>query len=62
MGEYEKYVTEVNNIFALLEKLKANWKNNDNLAHIEQINEYRKAVIQGANYLEKIKKNKGTSL
>lgn len=62
MNEYEKYVTEVNSIFAILEKLKNNWNNNDNLAHIEQINEYRKAVIQGANFLEKKKNNKGVSL
>lgn len=52
MSDYEKYVTEVNTIFAILEKLKNGWTANDNLTHIEQINEFRKAVIDGANYLD----------
>lgn len=58
MNEYESYVTEVNKIFSLLEKLKNSWTNNDNLNHIEDINEYKKAVIQAANFLEKQQKNK----
>lgn len=53
MNDYEKYVTEVNNIFSLLEKLKNSWTNNDNLSFIEEINEFKNVVIRGANYLEK---------
>ena len=53
MSDYEKYVTEVNRIFSLLEKLKNNWTNNDNLSSIEEINEFKNVVIRGANYLEK---------
>ena len=53
MNDYEKYVTEVNNIFSLLEKLKNSWTNNDNLSSIEEINEFKHVVIRGANYLEK---------
>ena len=53
MNDYEKYVTEVNNIFSLLEKLKNSWTNNDNLNSIEEINEFKNVVIRGANYLEK---------
>ena len=53
MNDYEKYVTEVNNIFSLLEKLKNRWTNNDNLSSIEEINEFKNVVIRGANYLEK---------
>ena len=51
MNDYEKYVTEVNNIFSLLEKLKNSWTNNDSLNSIEEINEFKDAVIRGANYL-----------
>ena len=36
MNDYEKYVTEVNNIFSLLEKLKNSWTNNDNLSSIDE--------------------------
>lgn len=53
MNDYEKYVTEVNNIFSLLEKLKNSWTNNDNLSSIEEINGFKNVVIRGANYLEK---------
>lgn len=59
MNDYEKYVTEVNTIFTILEKLKNGWTTNDNLTHIEQINEFRKEVIKGADYLEKKRKNDG---
>lgn len=53
MSDYEKYVTEVNRIFSLLEKLKNGWPNNDHLNYIEEINEFKSVVIGGADYLEK---------
>lgn len=59
MNDYEKYVTEVNRIFSLLEKLKNSWTNNDHLSSIEEINEFKSVVIGGANYLEKKTKKEG---
>lgn len=58
MNEYEIYVKEVNNIFAILEKLKNSWSNNDNLTHIDEINKYKKAVIAGANFLDEESRKK----
>lgn len=55
MKEYDIYVKEVNNIFSILENLKNKWPNNDNLNHIDEINQYKRAVIQGANFLNKQK-------
>ena len=37
MTDYEKYVTEVNKIFTVLERTKNMWPNNSNLDSIEQI-------------------------
>lgn len=52
MNDYERYVTEINNIFSILEKLKNSWTNNDNLNYIEKINEHKRTVINGASVLE----------
>lgn len=57
MNDYEKYVTEINNIFSILEKLKNSWTNNDSLSSIEEINEYKKPVIQVASFLQDQLKN-----
>ena len=51
MNEYENYVKEVNNIFSILEKLKNSWSNNDSLNHIDEINQFKKIVIQSADFL-----------
>ncbi|MDO5002905.1 MAG: hypothetical protein Q4E39_01570 [bacterium] len=59
MNEYENYVKEVNNIFSILEKLKNSWSNNDSLTHIEEINQFKKAVIKGADFLDKESRKKG---
>lgn len=53
MNDYEKYVTEVNTIFSILEKTKNAWTNNDNLSSIEDINEFKKSVIDGASIIQK---------
>lgn len=53
MNNYEKYVTEVNNIFSILEQLKKGWNNEDNLNFIEDINEYKDSVIKTATFLQK---------
>ncbi len=60
MSDYEKYVTEVNNIFSILEKLKNSWTNNDSLNSIEEINEYKNPVIQVASFLQNQLKNNST--
>lgn len=56
MNDYERYVTEVNSIFSILEKLKTSWKNSDNLGMIEEIYEHKNTVINAANYLQQQKK------
>lgn len=57
MNDYERYVTEVNSIFSILEKLKTSWKNSDNLDMIEEIYEHKNTVINAANYLQQQKKS-----
>ena len=61
MSDYEKYVTEVNNIFSLLEKLKNSWTNNDNLNAIEEINQFKSIVIHGADFLGDVSTKKEVS-
>ncbi len=58
MNEYENYVKEVNNIFSILEKLKNSWSNNDSLNHIDEINQFKKIVIQSADFLEQESRKK----
>lgn len=58
MNEYENYVKEVNNIFSIIEKLKNSWSNNDSLNHIDEINQFKKIVIQGADFLEQESRKK----
>ena len=58
MNDYEKYVTEVNNIFSVLDKTKNGWTNNDNLSFIEEINEFKKSVIEGASIIQKTMNSK----
>ena len=58
MNEYENYVKEVNNIFSVIEKLKNSWSNNDSLNHIDEINQFKKIVIQGADFLEQESRKK----
>ena len=40
MSEYNDYVTAVNKIFDYLNKLRAGWDSQDNISHIENIEEY----------------------
>lgn len=58
MNEYENYVKEINNIFSVIEKLKNSWSNNDSLNHIDEINQFKKIVIQGADFLEQESRKK----
>lgn len=52
MNDYEKYVTEVNNIFKVLETLKNAWTNSDSLNLVEEISEYKTPVIEAASFLQ----------
>ena len=58
MNEYENYVKDVNNIFSILVKLKNSWSNNDSLYHIDEINQFKKIVIQSADFLEQESRKK----
>lgn len=58
MNDYQKYVTEVNNIFSILEKLKNSWTNNDNLNNLDELDEFKSPVIEGANFLESLASKK----
>lgn len=61
MNDYEKYVTEVNNIFKVLETLKNAWTNSDSLNLIEEVSEYKTPVIEAATFLQKqIKKSQSS--
>lgn len=60
MSDYEKYVTEINNIYSKLEKLKNSWTNNDSLNFIDEINKYKNSIINAASFLQEQTKNKST--
>ncbi len=45
MNEYNDYVTAVNKIFDYLNKLRAGWDSQDNISHIENIEEYKRVVV-----------------
>ena len=48
MEDYTQYVTAVNTIFDLLDKMKTGWNNIDNNNYIETIEEYKNIVIENA--------------
>lgn len=48
MKEYNQYVTAVNKIFDYLAKMKAGWQSIDNINYIENIEEYKQAIIKNA--------------
>ena len=45
MSEYNDYVTSVNKIFDYLNKMRAGWDSQDNISHIENIEEYKRVVV-----------------
>ena len=53
MQDYNKYVTSVNKIFDLINKMKAGWNNIDNINYIESIEEYREQVAASADEFKK---------
>ena len=48
MEEYNQYVTAINTIFDLIDKMKTGWNNIDNKNYIEKIEEYKSVVIDNA--------------
>ena len=48
MEEYNQYVTAINTIFDLIDKMKTGWNNIDNKNYIEKIEEYKNVVIYNA--------------
>ena len=53
MQDYKDYVTSINKIFDYVSKIKAGWNNQDNLANIEKIDEYRSLVANCADEFKK---------
>ena len=49
MSDYNKYVLAINKIFEVIGKLKVAYNNQDNLNHIESIEEYKQVVINASN-------------
>ena len=45
MSDYNDYVTAVNKIFDYLNKLRTGWDSQDNISHIENIEEYKRVVV-----------------
>ena len=45
MSDYNDYVTAVNKIFDYLTKMRAGWDSQDNISHIENIEEYKRVVV-----------------
>ena len=65
MSDYNKFVTAINKVFDYLNKMKAGWKDQDNLNYIESIEEYKGTVIANANIFKNLQtqdNNSSTSL
>ena len=53
MSDYNDYVTAVNKIFDYLTKMRAGWDSQDNISHIENIEEYKRVVVANVETLKK---------
>ena len=53
MSEYNEYVTAVNKIFEYLNKMRTGWNSQDNLSHIENIEEYKRIVVSNVETFKK---------
>jgi len=63
MEEYNQYVTAINTIFDLLEKMKTGWNDIDNKNYIETIEEYKSVVIENApKFKEKVPESETEAL
>ena len=52
MSDYETYVKEINNVYAILEKIKNSWNDTDNLDFVEEFLDYRKDVLEVAKIIK----------
>ena len=53
MSDYNDYVTAVNKIFDYLTKMRAGWDSQDNIIHIENIEEYKRVVVANVETFKK---------
>ena len=53
MSDYNDYVTAVNKIFDYLTKMRAGWDSQDNISHIENIEEYKRVVVANVETFKK---------
>ena len=53
MSEYNDYVTAVNKIFDYLNKMRTGWDSQDNISHIENIEEYKRVVVSNVETFKK---------
>ena len=58
MNNYENYVKEINNIFSIIEKVKSNWNDVDNLKYVEEVNLFKEDIIKYASIIESKDENK----
>ena len=58
MNNYENYVKEINNIFSIIEKIKTNWNDVDNLKYVEEVNLFKEDIIKYASIIESKDENK----
>lgn len=62
MSDYNKYVIAVNKIFEIVSKMKANWKDQDNISYLESIEEYKQVVIDNAKTFSNIQPKKSQAM
>ncbi len=53
MTDYEKYVKAINSIYAILEKTKSSWNDDNSYELLKQIDMYKNDVLSCASFLEK---------
>ena len=46
MTEYDNYITAINKIYEYLEIMKQKWNNQDNLNHIEELENYKQKIVE----------------
>ncbi len=58
MSDYEKYVTIINTIYDCTSKMREAYDNQDNIAHLDSIDEYKNKVVELAENYSKDKNKK----
>jgi len=56
MNEYDTYMMTINNIFKDIEELKNGYRTPDNMSYINNIFEYKDALVKGLSNFSKEKK------